>query len=149
MSNAEKAGPQQDGRVAVPLAHPLNDRDKKNLYLDASTKTQVGDIIVLDKSRAVSLMNAGFVAVDVRDADAVQTLFGEKKAAPVEAPAEPVGNAPVEDGTPVVVDATEGEKAPEGESASEPDATEPDAPAAPVEGSEAPAAPTGRGGRRG
>lgn len=100
MTNAKQAGPVEDGRVAVPLAHPLGDKDKKALYLDLSTETEVGSIIVLTKDQAVSLMNAGFVQVDMDDPEAVKALFdGKEPVAAVEQPTPPVDNAPVDDST--------------------------------------------------
>lgn len=88
-----KVGPQSDGNVGVMLAHPLNPPDLIHLGLSPDTPAGVGDVIVVTKPNASSLIGAGLVQVDPEDNAAVLAVLEGEKQADVE-PSSTSGNTP-------------------------------------------------------
>lgn len=87
-----KVGPQSDGNVGVPLAHPLNPRDLANLGLSPDAAAGVGDVLVVTKAQASSLIGSGYVQVDPEDHYAVAQIIEGEKAADV-MPSSTSGNS--------------------------------------------------------
>lgn len=92
-----KIGPTSDGKVAVPLAHPLNPRDLIHLGVDPDAPSGVGDVIEVSRDHAIAMIGSGFVQVDPDDAVAVRSLVDGAKAAEGVEPTSTSGNNVITD----------------------------------------------------